>query len=88
MKTHRPAGAGRVEVMTADISGGIEETAKRYTKYWHDKSMLYWYWRLFQEVFELGLALLGLHNDTVEHEVIQIASIATNMLKQVHRKNK
>lgn len=64
--------------MTANIDGGVQETADRYKDYWKDRGDLYWYWRLTQEVVELGFALLGLHHDAPEHERIQIASMMIN----------
>ena len=50
--------------------------------YWHDKPDLYWFARLTQEVGELGSALVGDHDDSPEHELVQIAAIATNWLKR------
>lgn len=68
--------------MTADVTGGVQETADRYRDYWKDKSDWYWYWRLVQEVVELGLCMAGLHDDSSEHEKIQIASICINWLRK------
>ena len=64
--------------MTANIDSGVQATADRYKDYWKDRNDMYWYWRLVQEVVELGFVLLGWHHDTPEHERVQIASMMIN----------
>ncbi len=48
---------------------------------WRDRSSAYWFWRLLSEFVELFLALLGLHKDKPEWEMMQIATICLNWLE-------
>lgn len=48
---------------------------------WQDQPDSYWFARLAQELGELGSSLVGDHDDTPEHELRQIASIALNWLE-------
>jgi len=59
----------------------IQELVDYYGQTWKDKSQLFWFVSLLEEVIELGLSLLGLHKDTPEYEIAQIASIAINWKK-------
>ncbi len=72
--------------MTGDITGGIVVTAARYSHHWHNRSIIYWFYRLLREVFELGLALLKIHSEPPEHELVQIASICINFINYLERK--
>lgn len=47
---------------------------------WRDKPAWYWYLGLFEEVVELALALMGIHKDKPEWELMQIAAICLNWL--------
>ena len=60
----------------------VHGVVKKYRtkRQWHDKTDAYWLARLQQEVGELASALVGDHEDTPEHELQQIASIAINWL--------
>ena len=40
----------------------------------------YWVWRIFKELVELVLSLLGLHDDEPELELFQIAGLCINMV--------
>ena len=51
---------------------------RKYKSHWRTKPDRYWYWRLLQEVVELGLALLGVHKDMPEWELKQISGICIN----------
>jgi len=59
---------------------------RRHKHYWCDASDWYWLWRLFQEMIELVAALLGIHKDTVSHELEQIASISMNWIEKRTRR--
>lgn len=52
----------------------------KYKNYWHEKSDAYWFWRLLQEVIELGFSLVGLHKDPSKWEKMQIAAICINWM--------
>lgn len=52
---------------------------------WLDKGDPYWLFRLLQETGELASVLAGDHDDTIEHELVQIASIAMNWLEKLER---
>lgn len=64
--------------------GGFEmdvmQMKAKYARQWWDKPESYWFARLIQECGELGSSLVGDHEDTVEHELKQIASICLNWL--------
>ena len=45
---------------------------------WRDKSQLTWVCGLLEEVCELMLSLVGLHDGPVDHELMQIAAICMN----------
>ena len=52
---------------------------ERHKTTWRDgRGECRWFLSLLEEVCELGLAILGLHKDTVQHELIQIAAICMN----------
>jgi hypothetical protein len=61
-------------------SSMVEAVSLRYRSYWLDKSDEYWMLRLNQEVNELVSSMFGVHDDTPEHELLQIASICINWL--------
>lgn len=50
---------------------------------WSDKNNNYWLQRLLQEIGELSSVMAGDHEDTMEHELAQIASIALNWLRKL-----
>ena len=52
----------------------------RYRSHWRDRSELFWLSRLMQEVGELSAALTDNHDDSPDHELLQIASICLNWL--------
>lgn len=60
--------------------GDVLGVALKHRDTWADKDDDYWFYRLSQEVGELGSSLAGDHEDTPEHELRQIASIALNWL--------
>ena len=69
----------------------IWNLAEDHREMWQECDNRYWFFGLFEEIIELGLALLGWHKhyhpdfDTVEWELIQISSIALNWLRKRHR---
>ena len=50
----------------------------KYAATWRDKSQLTWVHGLLEEVCELMLSLIGLHDGPVDHELMQIAAICMN----------
>lgn len=58
------------------------EYADRYRSHWLDRDEAYWLQRMMQEVGELASVMAGDHDDTVEHELQQIGSIALNWLRR------
>lgn len=64
------------------VIGEVIALAECYRDKWTDKDDAYWFMRLSQEVGELGSSLAGDHDDTPEHELRQIASIAMNWLRK------
>lgn len=61
---------------------GVLAVADRYRDKWQERDEGYWLQRLMQEVGELASVLAGDHEDTVEHELTQVASIAINWLRK------
>jgi len=48
---------------------------------WRDRSEWFWMRGLLEEVWELALALMGLHKDSPDWELTQISAIAANWLE-------
>lgn len=61
--------------------------ANEYTHHWVHKDDNYWLQRLMQEVGELASVMAGDHDDTMEHELLQIGSIALNWLRKYEIRN-
>lgn len=53
---------------------------------WHGKSILFWYLSLIEEVTELGLSLVGLHEHPAEFELKQVSSVAMNFTRELRRR--
>ena len=53
-----------------------------YEETWRDRSDWYWLWRLVLEMRELTSALLGIHKDKPEWELMQISAICLNWLEK------
>lgn len=68
--------------LTGDALADVLRIAEQCAEKWKDTPEMYWVSRLNQEVNELEMSLIGEHDDPPEHELIQIASIALNMLKR------
>ena len=64
------------------VEDAVAALVEKYSEQWRDKDDHYWLARLIQEVGELGSSLVGDHEDTPEHELKQIASIAINWLNK------
>lgn len=58
----------------------VVELADQHRDTWRERGDLKWYLGLLEEVLELGLCLLGLHEGPVDWELLQIAAIALNWL--------
>jgi hypothetical protein len=66
------------------VDGELREVlalAAEHAHRWVDRDGAYWCQRLMQEVGELASALAGDHDDSPEHELRQVASIAINWLR-------
>ena len=58
---------------------------RKYESLWRDRCDAYWLERLAQEVDELKESLNGMHGDSPEWEIRQIASICINWLERKQR---
>jgi hypothetical protein len=63
----------------------VLEMKAKYAGYWNLEDNDYWLARLMQEVGEAASVLANDHDDTLEHELRQIASIALNWLEKLER---
>ena len=61
----------------------VNELVDRYKEHWRDKPDEYWLARLLEEVAELGGVIHGTHDDTMDRELSQIASIAINWMSRI-----
>ena len=64
-----------------DIIDEVIALKNKYRGKWRGKPNSYWFARLIQECGELGSSLVGDHDDAVEQELRQIASICLNWLE-------
>lgn len=64
----------------SDCVNEVLTLKKTYENFWRNEPDRYWFWKLLQEVVELGLSLLGLHRHHPEKELAQIASICMNWI--------
>lgn len=69
--------------MSDDSAQKVVANANQYRDKWAGKPDCYWFQRLSQEIGELGGVLAGDHDDTLEHELTQIASISINWLRRL-----
>ena len=76
---------GSARLVLTNTEADVIAHRRYYKDHWLDRGDLYWLWRLMQEVFELALALNGLHKDDPLLELRQIASICINWMEQKHR---
>ena len=53
-----------------------------YSDKWRDKPDSYWFYRLLEEVGELGASLANDHEHSPDYELKQIASICVNWLEK------
>lgn len=67
--------------MYPTIDDRLRGYRKYYQEYWRDRSQWYWLGRLWQEVWELTLSMLGVHKDPVDLELAQINGICANWLE-------
>ena len=58
----------------------VYENANTYFHKWYGRNNVQWLKGLKEEVEELSKVIDGEHNDSIEHELIQIAGIAANWL--------
>ena len=59
----------------------VLDLMRQHDQTWHDESQGYWLMRLVEEVGELASSMAGHHEDPIDWEVMQIASIALNWLR-------
>lgn len=69
--------------MTDQIIQAVEDMAERYKHKWLDRTDSYWLQRILQEVGEAASVMAGDHDDSLEHELLQIASICVNFLRKL-----
>lgn len=79
-----------VETIDYDDSYQLTEMDKKvlavkdhYKSYWLDENNSYWFYKVLQEFGELGSVLANDHNDSIEHELIQISAICINWLEKL-----
>jgi hypothetical protein len=65
-----------------DNENAIIKLKRNHSQTWLTRSDWYWLIGLWEEVFELTFALLGLHHGPIEWELIQISAIAANWLEK------
>ena len=58
----------------------VIEQRDKHAETWRDKPDWFWFVSLMEEIIELGLALVGQHNHSPEHEMAQISSICINWI--------
>lgn len=59
----------------------------QHSNYWRDKSDDYWFYKLLEEVGELGASLANEHEHPPELELCQISAICLNWLDKRDREN-
>lgn len=64
-----------------NVENIVIELKRHHSKTWHDKSDLYWFISICEEVVELAGTLIGLHRGPVWWELAQISSIAMNWME-------
>lgn len=62
----------------------VQQLVDGHADTWQDKPDWFWFLSLLEEVGELGMALLGLHEHAPEFELAQIASIAINWRNRIN----
>lgn len=65
-----------------DWGEAVTALAWDHEEYWRDKPDWFWFWKLLKEFRELASALLGIHKDSPEWELMQIAAICLNWLEK------
>lgn len=66
---------------TLSVDAAVIALADKYSETWRDKDDAYWFYRVNQEVGELGSVLAGDHDDAKEWELMQIAAMCINWLR-------
>lgn len=64
-----------------DVTQEVIYLKIKYKDQWRDMPESYWLMRLMQELGELASSLANDHEDSPDHELKQIASIALNWLE-------
>lgn len=67
--------------MKEEILNEVIDLKEQHSETWRDKPELYWFARFAQEVGELGSSLVGDHDDSPDHELIQLGAIVLNWLE-------
>lgn len=62
----------------SSLGRGVLRLKDKHKHTWRTRGQVYWLWRLWLEVIELSMSLVGLHRHTVDLELDQIATIAMN----------
>jgi hypothetical protein len=68
----------RLDDQALIVDPGIWHLKQQHEGTWRGRCQAYWLFRLFLELLELAFALIGLHKDSPDWELKQIASIAMN----------
>lgn len=67
--------------MRSNVLAVIARTADRYEGKWRERSEAYWLSRMVQGTGRLASALTDEHDETPDHELLQIAAVAINWLE-------
>jgi len=71
-----------IVIMLTPVESQVLELKRQHNSTWRGRSQLKWAFGLLEEVMELLLALVGLHKDSADWELRQIATIAMNWLER------
>lgn len=74
-------------IEVAKIPLQVRELVDRHRNTWAGHPTSYWFYRLVEEVGELGSSLADHHEHPIELELAEIASICINWLKRIEREN-
>lgn len=66
----------------SEVKNAVIARAMTYSNHWQSKGDSYWFYRLLEEVGELGASLANDHEHSPGYELEQIASICINWLEK------
>lgn len=75
------SGAGEVLSSGGSVDERVTLLRQRHRKTWRNEIDWFWWRGFLEEFIELTLALLGLHKDPAELELLQLSAMAANWLE-------